>query len=121
MKQARPILSTAFLFVAALGSIACREREKETIAAPAARPAPVEASDVATRAPRTTGGPAVIWLGLDGLDWELLDRLAAEGRMPNWKRLVAEGWSGKLESFYPLISPILWTTAATGVAPDVHR
>jgi Tfp pilus assembly protein PilF len=63
----------------------------------------------------------VIWLGLDGLDWELLDRLAAEGRMPNWKRLAAEGATGRLESFQPLLSPLLWTTAATGVGPDLHR
>ena len=63
----------------------------------------------------------MIWIGLDGLDWEILDRLAAEGKMPNWKRLVAEGWSARLESFFPLISPILWTSAATGATPDVHR
>jgi len=121
VKQARPILSTAFLFAVALGSIACRAREKATTPAPAARPAAVEVSDVATRSPRTAGGPAVIWLGLDGLDWELLDRLAAEGKMPNWKRLTSEGWTGRLESFFPLLSPILWTSAATGVPPDVHR
>ena len=41
--------------------------------------------------------------------------------MPNWKRLVAEGWSARLETFFPLISPILWTSAATGATPDVHR
>jgi predicted AlkP superfamily phosphohydrolase/phosphomutase len=63
----------------------------------------------------------VIWLGLDGLDWELLDRLAAEGRMPNWKRLAAEGASARLESFMPILSPVVWTTVATGVGPDVHR
>ena len=63
----------------------------------------------------------MIWLGLDGLDWELLDRLAAEGKMPNWKRLTSEGWTGRLEVFSPLLSPILWTSAATGFPPDVHR
>jgi type I phosphodiesterase/nucleotide pyrophosphatase len=41
--------------------------------------------------------------------------------MPNWKRLTAEGYGANLESYYPLISPILWTTAATGVGPDRHR
>jgi tetratricopeptide (TPR) repeat protein len=63
----------------------------------------------------------VIWLGLDGLDFELLDRLAAEGALPNWKRLAEEGYTSRLSSDYPLISPMLWTTAATGVPPDVHR
>jgi predicted AlkP superfamily phosphohydrolase/phosphomutase/Tfp pilus assembly protein PilF len=104
--------------------LSCGEKEK---AAPAQVTAPVavqavENEDVASRTKRATGGRhPVIWLGLDGLDFELLDRLAAEGRMPNWKRLASEGFTARLRSFAPLISPILWTTAATGVAPDIHR
>ena len=89
----------------------------------AAESPPVETEDVvASRTRRAAGGRhPVIWLGLDGLDFELLDRLAAEGRMPNWKRLSSEGFTARLRSFAPLISPILWTTAATGVPPDIHR
>ena len=84
--------------------------------------APSDAEDVATRTKREprTRAP-VIWLGLDGLDFELVDRLAAEGKMPNWKRLEAEGYTARLTSFVPILSPIVWTTLATGVAPDVHR
>ncbi len=82
----------------------------------------VEASDEAARTKRASGPTRpVIWIGLDGLDWELLDRLAAQGSMPNWKRFASEGFSAKLESELPLLSPILWTTQATGVTPDVHR
>jgi predicted AlkP superfamily phosphohydrolase/phosphomutase/Flp pilus assembly protein TadD len=58
---------------------------------------------------------------LDGLDWEILDRLSRDGAMPNWKRLASEGYRAKLDAFMPLLSPILWTTAATGVGPEVHR
>lgn len=98
-------------------------REKGT--SPGTGPAavrPIEAEDIASRARRSVGGRhPVLWLGLDGLDFELLDRLASEGKMPNWKRLSSEGFTARLRSFAPLISPILWTTAATGVAPDVHR
>ncbi len=87
---------------------------------PAATPG-VEA-DAASRTRRPAGGRApILWLGLDGLDWELLDRLDAEGRMPNWKRLTAGGWTARLESFSPPLSPIVWTTIATGVGPEVHR
>lgn len=82
----------------------------------------IEDSDAAAREPRPAGGRTpVIWLGLDGLDWELLDRLTTQGRMPNWKRLTDEGYSAKLASFMPVLSPVVWTTIATGVGPDVHR
>ncbi len=92
-----------------------------TPAAPARASEAVEAADVATRAGRPRGGRTpVIWLGLDALDWELLDRLVAEGRMPNWKRLVAEGSTARLASYIPTLSPLVWTTIATGVGPEVH-
>ncbi len=113
-----------FSCLLALGlGIGCRG--KETVASKqAASPAApaVEVQDVVSRARRPTEGRhPVLWLGLDGLDFELLDRLASEGKMPNWKTLSSEGFTARLRSFAPLISPILWTTAATGVAPDVHR
>jgi tetratricopeptide (TPR) repeat protein len=101
----------------------CARREEpgpQRAAGPAGAP-PVEAQDSA-RAKRLPGGRRpVFWIGLDGLDFELLDRLAAEGKMPSWKKLSSEGFTARLRSFAPLISPILWTTAATGVAPDIHR
>jgi Tfp pilus assembly protein PilF len=59
-------------------------------------------------------------IGLDGADWSLLDRLASEGKMPNWARLVREGRSARLRSFVPILSPVVWSTIATGAAPDVH-
>ena len=41
--------------------------------------------------------------------------------MPNWKRLAAEGYTARLKSFVPILSPVVWTTLATGVGPDTHR
>ncbi|HKD18860.1 MAG TPA: alkaline phosphatase family protein [Thermoanaerobaculia bacterium] len=87
----------------------------------AAQPS-VDAQDVTSRQRRPPEGRApVIWLGLDGLDWELLDRLSREGKMPHWQRLTSEGYTAKLRSYLPVLSPIIWTTLATGVGPDVHR
>jgi predicted AlkP superfamily phosphohydrolase/phosphomutase/Flp pilus assembly protein TadD len=83
---------------------------------------PVEMADVPTRTVRAAGGGrAVIWLGLDGLDFEIVDRLADSGKMPNWKRLAQTGWTSRIQSFMPVLSPIIWTTVATGVSPEVHR
>ncbi|HKD19343.1 MAG TPA: alkaline phosphatase family protein, partial [Thermoanaerobaculia bacterium] len=114
---------TAAIGIAAL---ACRREPSAastpTNAAPAKTGAATGLEDVATRTKRSPGGAApVIWLGLDGLDWELLDRLSAEGKMPNWKRLTEEGSTARLKSFAPTLSPVVWTTLATGVGPDVHR
>ena len=116
MKQAARL---SLLLIACFG---CGSPGKEIRSEAAARNPPVEDADVANRAARPAGGRGrVIWLGLDGLDWEILDRLAGEGKMPNWKRLASEGWTARLETFFPLISPVLWTSAATGTTPDVHR
>ncbi len=82
----------------------------------------VENTDVVHRDPRAPGGRApVIWVGLDGLDPDFMDRLSSEGKVPNWSRLVSEGAAVRLRSFVPILSPIVWTTIATGVGPDVHR
>jgi len=126
VRRMRARRAASFMFAIA-GLASCRSEKpqpaaKATSALPAAAPAAVEASDVATREPRAAGDHApVFWIGLDGLDWELLDRLAADGKLPNFKRLSDEGWTAKLSSPYPLISPILWTSAATGLSPDLHR
>ncbi|PYQ34299.1 MAG: hypothetical protein DMF55_09790 [Acidobacteria bacterium] len=129
MRRKRALLLCA-LPLAAFSIFACRRTEiaarsagpsRET-GAPAAAVTPIEDADETARSPRPATAPApVIWLGLDGLDWEILDRLSREGKMPNWARLASEGFQGNLASFLPVLSPILWTTAATGVGADVHR
>ena len=108
---------------AAASSSSATSSTAATPAAGGASPAErIEDADAATRTRRAPGGRTpVIWLGLDGLDWDLLDRLAAEGKMPNWKRLTSEGYTARLTSFMPVLSPVVWTTIATGVGPDVHR
>jgi Tfp pilus assembly protein PilF len=65
-------------------------------------------------------GRPVIFVGLDGADWELLDEYAASGVMPNLAALVAEGAGGVLETIQPPLSPLVWTTMMTGVSPLAH-
>ena len=121
-KRLRPGACALLLFATAALFLSCGRAER-----PAGKDArhsyiPVESEDVGSRSRRSENRPhPVIWIGLDGIDWEILDRLSAEGKMPNWTRLVAEGYSSRLKSFMPLLSPIIWNTVVTGVGPDLHR
>jgi Type I phosphodiesterase / nucleotide pyrophosphatase/Tetratricopeptide repeat len=81
-------------------------------------PSPLAVPEIAER---VRAGRPVIFVGLDGADWQLLDRYAAAGAMPNLARLVAEGAGGVLETIHPPLSPIVWTSIMTGVSPVEHR
>ena len=57
---------------------------------------------------------------MDGADWELLKELSDDGRLPNLKALANGGVSGSVQTIQPTVSPMLWTTVATGLTPDRH-
>jgi Flp pilus assembly protein TadD/arylsulfatase A-like enzyme len=59
-------------------------------------------------------------IGLDGADWEIMDPMLEAGKLPNIKRLIDDGTRAKLLSISPLLSPVVWTTVATGVEPSRH-
>ena len=59
-------------------------------------------------------------LGIDGLDRVLLERMVAEGELPNFSRVVKEGAVTDLRVSQPIISPRIWTTLASGYMPEVH-
>jgi tetratricopeptide (TPR) repeat protein len=63
----------------------------------------------------------VILVGLDGADWQAIEPLAAAGRLPAFARLRASGHTGVMRATPPLLSPILWTTIATGRRPEDHQ
>ncbi|HEX4953854.1 MAG TPA: alkaline phosphatase family protein [Thermoanaerobaculia bacterium] len=62
----------------------------------------------------------MIFIGLDGADWQHLDPLIAAGAMPHLARLVTEGRGGALTTIDPPLSPLVWTTMMTGVSPLEH-
>jgi Flp pilus assembly protein TadD/predicted AlkP superfamily pyrophosphatase or phosphodiesterase len=70
--------------------------------------------------PATAPTRPVIFVGLDGADWQLLDDYMAAGAMPNLARLVREGTSGILDTIRPPLSPLIWTSMMTGVSPLDH-
>jgi Tfp pilus assembly protein PilF len=102
-------LLAAVLTVVGLATFPFSQRRQETNRSPS----PLR-SDVANQR-------RVIFVGLDGADWSLLDRYTADGTMPVLARLTKEGASGTLKTIHPPLSPLVWTTMLTGVSPLEHR
>jgi predicted AlkP superfamily phosphohydrolase/phosphomutase len=63
----------------------------------------------------------LIFIGFDGLDPVLTERWMAEGKMPNLARLRETGGYRRLRTTYPALSPVAWSTFATGVNPAKHN
>lgn len=74
----------------------------------------------ALAAGRPPGGGRIALFGLDGADWQIIDPLIERGELPTLARLKAGGSWGNIKSMIPMLSPLLWTTVATGVSPDRH-
>ncbi len=64
--------------------------------------------------------PKVLLLGWDAADWEVIGPLLDAGHMPNLARLASEGVVGNLSTLYPVLSPMLWTSIATGKRAYKH-
>lgn len=67
---------------------------------------------------RTNG--RVLLVGWDAADWQVIRPQLEQGRMPHLGRLIADGVSGNLATIYPPLSPMLWTSIATGKRPPKH-
>jgi len=62
----------------------------------------------------------VVLIGVDAFDWTLIDPLLRSGRMPNLARLVERGARANLRTLRPILSPVVWTSIATGMRPSRH-
>jgi len=62
-----------------------------------------------------------IVVGLDGQDPRLTDRFLAEGRLPNFQKLKEQGTYSRLKTTFPSISPVAWSSFATGTQPGKHN
>lgn len=64
--------------------------------------------------------PRVVLIGVDGASWSAIDPLIAEGRMPELEKLMKRGFHANLETVEPVISPVVWSSIATGRTPADH-
>ena len=62
----------------------------------------------------------LLLVGWDAADWQMIHPLIDAGRMPNLKRLVENGVMGNLLTLQPILSPVLWTSIATGKRAYLH-
>ncbi|MGY6274805.1 alkaline phosphatase family protein [Methylomonas sp. MgM2] len=59
-------------------------------------------------------------VGWDAADWKMIHPLMDSGLMPNLKRLADDGVMANLATLSPVLSPMLWTSIATGKRPFKH-
>ena len=62
----------------------------------------------------------VLLIGWDAADWKIIHRLVDGGKMPNMAGFIEEGVMGNLATLSPKLSPMLWTSIATGKRPFKH-
>ena len=62
----------------------------------------------------------VVILGLDGMDPGLTTKFMRDGRMPNFQKLAEKGVFRPLDTSEPSMSPVAWSTFATGTDASHH-
>jgi predicted AlkP superfamily phosphohydrolase/phosphomutase len=62
----------------------------------------------------------ILIVGLDGATFDLFKPWMKQGYLPNLQRLMEEGSHGDLNSTIPALSPVAWTSFATGSNPGKH-
>jgi Type I phosphodiesterase / nucleotide pyrophosphatase len=75
---------------------------------------PIEAGFTRSRPQR------LVLVGLDGLDPTVVERLIAEGSLPTFARLRPLAARARIKTIRPTLSPVIWSTIATGTAPESH-
>jgi predicted AlkP superfamily phosphohydrolase/phosphomutase len=75
---------------------------------------------LACGSPEPPARARVLLVGVDGASPRVTGPLLREGRLPTLAGLARRGASGSLRSSLPLFSPRVWTTLATGKAPEKH-
>lgn len=77
-----------------------------------------DTGDDRPREPPPGGKVAIV--GWDGATWDVIDPLIARGELPHLAGLLENGGRAILEASPPLLSPVLWTTLATGFDREQH-
>jgi predicted AlkP superfamily phosphohydrolase/phosphomutase len=63
----------------------------------------------------------LVIVGLDGQDPGLTDQFMREGLLPHFSALAASGSYRRLQTTYPALSPVAWSSFSTGTHPARHN
>lgn len=66
------------------------------------------------------GDCRVVFAGIDGATWEVIEPMVAAGKLPNLAAMMRGGAYGPLKSTLPPNSSLAWTSFQTGVHPGKH-
>jgi predicted AlkP superfamily phosphohydrolase/phosphomutase/tetratricopeptide (TPR) repeat protein len=111
-----PPAAAALLAFAVAALVACRRGPDETAVDPAV---PVAVAKTRAEHPERFRRKILV-LGFDSCDPDLVDEYVREGKLTNFARLRREGAYGPLGTLQPILSPVVWTTMATGATPQRH-
>ena len=65
------------------------------------------------------GDASLVVIGVQGLEASMVERLTAEGRLPNLARLISDGATGRYSTLGRTVDPrIVWTSLVTGMLPE---
>ncbi len=62
----------------------------------------------------------ILLIGWDAADWRAITPLLDAGKMPALSRLISKGTMGNIATLQPVLSPMLWSSIATGKRPYKH-
>lgn len=62
----------------------------------------------------------ILLIGWDAADWKVINPLLDAGEMPFLRSVIERGVMGNLRTQHPVLSPMLWTSIATGKRPWKH-
>lgn len=81
------------------------------------RPLVARAIDLGTSEPAETEGARVVLMALDGASLDYISLKTAEGRLPNFGRILSSGAAMHLTTIQPTQPATVWSTVATGKYP----
>ncbi|MFB6292342.1 MAG: alkaline phosphatase family protein [Candidatus Nanohaloarchaea archaeon] len=64
--------------------------------------------------------PKLSVIGLDGVNWRILEHAIDKGLMPNLESVLEESYTAELETTYPSVTGPAWTSIVTGDNPGEH-